>query len=167
MAFARRYTLATVSLMSLVVAGLVLPVRAEVRPLQLKNGERLLVVAPHPDDETLSAGGLIQRVLATGGSVRIVLFTAGDGYVEAVVHETGSLRPRPTEYIAYGERRLKEARAAARVLGNGRIRLQVLGFPDGGLEPLLQAHWWRTRPERSQTTKAHDPPYDEALEPDV
>ncbi len=166
MAVARWHPLVALALLWSIVATRALPARAEMRPLQV-NGERLLVVAPHPDDETLAAGGLIQRVLATGGSVRVVLLTAGDGYVEAVVHESGSLRPRPAEYIAYGERRLREARAAARVLGNGRIRLQVLGFPDGGLEPLLQAHWWRTRPERSQTTRANDPPYNEALEPDV
>lgn len=141
--------------------------RADVEQLNPKASDRLLVIAPHPDDESLAAGGLMQRVLASGGSVRIVLFTAGDGYVEAVVHETGSPQPRSTEYITYGERRLKEMRAAVRVLGGGRIRLQVLGFPDGGLEALLQAHWWRSRPERSQTTLATDPPYDEALEPDV
>ena len=60
-------------------------------------GERLLVIAPHPDDETLGAGGLIQRVLERGGTVRVVLVTAGDGYVEAVVHETGLPRPRPSQ----------------------------------------------------------------------
>ncbi|HUI26378.1 MAG TPA: PIG-L family deacetylase [Candidatus Kryptonia bacterium] len=143
---------------------------AEVAPsaLDVGSGERLLVVGPHPDDETLGAGGLIQRVLARGGSVRVVLVTAGDGYIEAVVHETGQPKPRPTQYIEYGQRRLREARAAMRVLdGSDRVRLQFLGFPDGGLQGLLRAHWWRTRPERSSTTGATDPPYDEAVEPDV
>jgi len=141
-------------------------VNAERAPL-VGPGERLLVVAPHPDDETLGAAGLIQRVLAQGGTVRIVLVTAGDGYVEAVVHDTGQLRPRPSEYVRYGQRRLAEARAATRVLGDDRIRLQFLGFPDGGLQGLLRAHWWRSSPERSSTTEASDPPHDEALEPDV
>jgi LmbE family N-acetylglucosaminyl deacetylase len=130
------------------------------------QSERLLVVAPHPDDETLGAGGLVQRVRAQGGSVRIVLITAGDGYVEAVVHETGKPRPRPAEYIRYGERRLLEARAAARQLAPDGVRLQFLGFPDGGLGALLRAHWWRSRRERSATTHASDPPYTDALEPD-
>lgn len=71
------------------------------------TGERLLVVAPHPDDETLAAGGLIQRVLMRGGAVRVVLVTAGDGYIEAVSHETGRPRPRPAEYLgAYAKRAL-------------------------------------------------------------
>src|SRR4051812_39735196 len=33
---------------------------------------RALFVSPHPDDATLGAGGLIQRVLHDGGAVRIV-----------------------------------------------------------------------------------------------
>ncbi|HVN84562.1 MAG TPA: PIG-L family deacetylase [Candidatus Binatia bacterium] len=137
-------------------------------PLVIGEHERLLVIAPHPDDETLGAGGLIQRVRSHQGTVRVVLVTAGDGYVEAVVHETGLPQPRPSAYVQYGERRLREARAVMRVLDpGGAARLQFLGFPDGGLDNLLRAHWWRDRPERSATTQATDPPYDEAVEPDV
>lgn len=154
---------------SAVAIVVVLPARAaqtDQAALAVGQGERLLVVAPHPDDETLGAGGLVQRVHAQGGSTRIVLITAGDGYVEAVVHETGKPRPRPAEYIRYGERRLLEARAALRQLAPDGVRLQFLGFPDGGLEGLLRAHWWRNRPEHSATTHAADPPYTDALEPD-
>jgi LmbE family N-acetylglucosaminyl deacetylase len=137
------------------------------RAFEVRTGERLLVVAPHPDDETIGAGGLAQRVLARGGSVRVALVTAGDGYVEAVVHATGLPRPRPAEYIAYGERRLAEARAAMRELGGQRIRLQLLGFPDGGLAYLLHAFWRRSHPELSPTTAMREPPYPEALGHDV
>ncbi len=139
----------------------------ETRALEVGARERLLVVSPHPDDETLGAGGLMERVLSRGGSARVVLLTAGDGYVEAVVHATGLPRPRPTQYIAYGERRLGEARAAMRELGGNRIRLQVLGFPDGGLEQLLHAYWRRSHPELSPTTAAREPPYPEAVARDV
>ena len=148
-----------------------LAARANAAPLpppQIDPGERLLVVAPHPDDETLGAGGLIQRVLENHGRVRVVLITAGDGFVEAVRHETRIPQPRPSAFVAYGQERLREARAALRVLAPEHARLQILGFPDGGLDGLLQAHWWRNRPERSPTTGATDPPYDDqALEPDV
>lgn len=137
---------------------------APLAPLAIAPRERLLVVAPHPDDETLGAGGLVQRVLEHGGSVRVVLVTAGDGYVAAVIRATGQPRPRPAEYIAYGERRLKEARAAMRVLGRGKVRLEVLGFPDGGLDQLLHAYWARGHPEPSPTTGARTPPYPDVLE---
>jgi len=135
--------------------------------LSIGTAERLVVVAPHPDDETLGAGGLMQRVLVRGGSVTVVLVTAGDGYVEAVVHETHQPVPRPAEYVAYGRRRLAEEHGALQALADGRVRLQFLGFPDGGLEALLRTHWQRTHPERSRTTDASDPPYPDAIEPDV
>ena len=157
-----------VAVILVMVAGVRASLAANVPvPLNVAAGERLLVVAPHPDDETLGAGGLIQRVLERGGMVRVVLITAGDGYVEAVQHETGLPHPRPSQYIAYGERRLREARAAVRELGEDRVRLQVLGFPDGGLTALLHAHWRRTNPERSSTTGASEPPYPEALDPGI
>lgn len=141
-------------------------------PLQIPAGERLMVIAPHPDDETLGTGGLIQRVLRQRGRVQVVLLTAGDGYIEAVVHETGDLRPRASEFVAYGKRRLGEIRAALHTLAGShtreqRVRLEFLGFPDGGLIGLLTRHWLRSEPARSRTTAASDPPYPDAVEPDV
>ncbi len=134
-------------------------------PLDVGPGERLLVVSPHPDDETLGAGALVQRVIERGGTSRVAIVTSGDGYVEAVEYETGRARPRPADFLAYGERRMGEARAAVRELGGGAVRLQFLGFPDGGLAPLLHAHWRRGHPERSPTTGAQAPPYPDVVDP--
>jgi len=52
-----------------IVAALAPSAAADVRELTLQVGPttRLLVVAPHPDDESLGSGGLIQRVLAAVG----------------------------------------------------------------------------------------------------
>ena len=153
-----------------VLVAVLVPVTAsaaEPAALDLGVGERLLVVAPHPDDESLGAGGLIQRVLNRDGSARVVIMTAGDGYVEAVEHETGLLWPRPSQYIDYGERRLKEVKAAVHELGGDRVRFDLLAFPDGGLRPLLHAHWRRTHPERSMTTGVSHPPYPEAEDQDL
>src|SRR2546430_10087895 len=73
-----RYSAVRVT-MSLLVVGVAVAGALAAQPTELavKRGERLLVLAPHPDDETLGAGGLIQRVLARGGTVRVVLVTAG------------------------------------------------------------------------------------------
>src|SRR2546423_2998968 len=38
----------------------------------------LLVVAPHPDDETLCCAGVIQRVVRAGGRASVVWITSGD-----------------------------------------------------------------------------------------
>src|SRR5437763_13071541 len=50
----------------------------------LPDATRLMLVAPHPDDDMLGAGGLMQRVLETGGTVRVVYLTDGDGDAEGV-----------------------------------------------------------------------------------
>lgn len=45
--------------------------------LNLKQ-ERLLVIAPHPDDEVLGCGGLIKRIKDSNGAVFILFLTVGD-----------------------------------------------------------------------------------------
>ena len=40
--------------------------------------ERLLVIAPHADDETIGCGGLIARTKAAGGQVFVQVLTVGD-----------------------------------------------------------------------------------------
>lgn len=40
--------------------------------------ERLLVIAPHPDDEIIGCGGLISRVKKDGGKVYVLFLTVGD-----------------------------------------------------------------------------------------
>jgi len=120
--------------------------------LEIGEHERLLVIAPHPDDETLGAGGLMQAVLARHGSLRVATVTPGDGYVEAVEMVTRELRPRPAQFIAYGEKRAQELRAAVQIVSMGRARVEDLGFPDGGLPALLNQYWSRAHPERSATT---------------
>lgn len=39
---------------------------------------RVLIVAPHADDEVIGCGGLIQRVRAAGGEAFVLFMTAGD-----------------------------------------------------------------------------------------
>jgi LmbE family N-acetylglucosaminyl deacetylase len=132
--------------------------------LVINRGERLLVIAPHPDDETLGAAGLTQRVVEHAGRVRTLVVTAGDGFVEAVQQSTGQRAPRPSAFLSLGQRRIGEANAAATALSPRGIRLDVLGFPDGGLLPLLSAHWDRTHPGRSPTTGRSAPPYRRSLD---
>lgn len=40
--------------------------------------KKLLVIAPHPDDEVLGCGGLIQKVKRAGGKVYVLYLTVGD-----------------------------------------------------------------------------------------
>jgi N-acetylglucosamine malate deacetylase 1 len=85
----------------------------------LPDFERVLVVAPHPDDESLGCGGTM-ALLADRGST-VVTLTATDG--EAT--KGSSLPPEETGRM----RRLEAQRAASVVGANPRF----LGLPDGAL----------------------------------
>jgi len=98
---------------------------------------RLLVIAPHPDDETIATGLLIQQVLAAGGEVRILLLTAGDNnpwpqrWLERRVWIGAADRQR------WGRRRHAEMLNALERLGVPAQTLQTLGWPDMGVTGML------------------------------
>jgi len=99
---------------------------------------RLLVLAPHPDDEVLIAGGFIQRVLAKGGKVKVVYLTTGDSSIGSVIRLDKNLKLSPNEFIGLANRRHDEALKSTRVLGLKPEDLIFLGFPDQGLLEVLQ-----------------------------
>jgi len=78
---------------------------------------RWLVVAPHPDDETLGAGALIAHAAAGRRLAAVVYLTDG----------TGS-HPPGTPRLAIIRR--DEARTALRRLGAGDTRITWLNWPD-------------------------------------
>ncbi len=130
--------------------------------LNVGHNERLLILAPHPDDESLSAAGLAHRVMAEGGSVRAVVVTAGDAYVEALQHDLGRKNLRPTDFLKYGAERLEESRQAAKILGRGLVKLDLLGYSDGSIYSMLVSHWNSSNPDKSAFTGFSHIPYIEA-----
>jgi len=135
--------------------------------LTVPTGARLLVVAPHPDDETLGVGGLIQRVHATGGIVKVVYLTDGEGYPEGVQVEDHVESPSASDYRGYGRRRRHEALAALHTLGLDAASATFLRFPDGGLCQLMHRYWSEKRAAyRSPYTRLDRPPKSDMIVPD-
>jgi LmbE family N-acetylglucosaminyl deacetylase len=126
---------------------------------------RLMVFAPHPDDETLGTGGLIQRVLRSGGKVKVVFMTNGDGYPEGVEMEDRISHPTAKDYRAYGDERRKEALKALAVLGVKERDGVFLGFPDGGLCYLLWKFLSDPQVYTSPFTLENHPPAAEMIIP--
>jgi len=85
---------------------------------------RLLVVAAHPDDETLGAGGFLRAVHAAGGRVRLVVATDG---------EAAFPRAGPAVRAALARTRRDELDRALGALGLDGIEVHRLGLPDSGL----------------------------------
>jgi LmbE family N-acetylglucosaminyl deacetylase len=129
---------------------------------------RVLVVAPHPDDEVLGAGGLMQQVHEAGGTVRVVYLTNGDGYRDGVRLEQHAVKISANDFRGYGRRRQREARAALATLGLAADAATFLGFPDQGLCRMTRTYWSdRHRPYRSPYTRLDRPPLDGLLVPDT
>jgi LmbE family N-acetylglucosaminyl deacetylase len=108
------------------------------RILAFPPRSRLLVFAPHPDDETLATGELIQLALAAGAEVRVVFATDGDNnpwpqrWVERRWSIDSGARAR------WGARRRSEAEAALATLGAPAGSVRFLGWPDLGLTRALE-----------------------------
>jgi N-acetyl-1-D-myo-inositol-2-amino-2-deoxy-alpha-D-glucopyranoside deacetylase len=98
---------------------------------------RLLVVAPHPDDETIATGVLIQQVRAAGGEVRIVLLTAGDNNPWPQRWLERRWRIGAPDRQRWARRRGEELLHALAVLGISPPALQTLSWPDMGVTDLL------------------------------
>ena len=90
------------------------------------EGARAVVVAPHPDDEVLSVGGLLAQLADNGTPVQVIAVTDG------TASHAGS-----TEWPA---ERLAKARPRETLRALERLGLEIeparLGLPDGGLKDL-------------------------------
>lgn len=131
--------------------------------LQVPARVRLMIFAPHPDDETLGAGGLIQRVLQHQGAVQVVFVTNGDGYVDGVRREVHRRHTSHADFIEYGERRHQEATRALHDLGLRTADGVFLGFPDDGIDDLWAGHWSVRKPYTSPYTRFDRPLYKGSL----
>ncbi|MCY0880199.1 MAG: PIG-L family deacetylase [Firmicutes bacterium] len=120
--------------------------------------ERLLVIAPHPDDEVLGAGGTMAKAAEAGDEVFVALLTSGDGFREDAARYYLSLDVTPAEYLHMGYERQHESRRALSTLGVPDTHIYFLGFPDGGLDALWLTHW-TDPPWHSPTTERCAVPY--------
>ena len=96
--------------------------RGPLPALDLTECRRLIVVAPHPDDETLGVGAMTAQLLASGVDVRVVSVSDGDA-AQPGATLSGRIRLATT--------RRYELRRATSALGvPPPVRL---GLPDGEL----------------------------------
>ena len=139
--------------------------RAAVAPLRIGDGDRLLVLAPHPTDETLAAGGLIQEAVALELPVLVVFATMGDNHEIQGLFTRQPPSPLPGVARSMGPRRQLEALAAATQLGLASNQVVFLGYPDSGLADIWKHRWRDAPPYRSPLTGATAVPYDRAQTP--
>lgn len=101
------------------------------------RNSRLMLIAPHPDDEAIACGILLQRARRAGAAIRVVYATDGDNnpwpqrFLERKWYISAADRKR------WGELRRQEALAALSVLDIDLSCAEFLALPDQGLTELL------------------------------
>ncbi|WP_158285862.1 MULTISPECIES: PIG-L deacetylase family protein [unclassified Caulobacter] len=101
----------------------------------LEGLSAMLVIAPHPDDETLGCGGLLSRAADHGLRPRVAFLTNGEGS-----------HPRSPSWSPerLAEQRRAEAIQALDVLGVPRSDILFLDWPDGCPRPRGLAAYQQT-----------------------
>jgi N-acetyl-1-D-myo-inositol-2-amino-2-deoxy-alpha-D-glucopyranoside deacetylase len=101
--------------------------------------ERTLIIAPHPDDDVIAAGGLIQQVLSAGGKLSILYVTDGENNPWPQRALERRLILRDSDRKRWGSMRRAEALESLAVLGAPADTCRFLGFPDHRVASLLLA----------------------------
>lgn len=96
--------------------------------------ENLLIVAPHPDDETLGCGGMLGIKSKAGHEVHIAVLT--DGSMLFVGGFGMDTDPSPDEVSAL---RKRETERAVSFLGGNSEFIRYFDFPDGRLNDHIEA----------------------------
>jgi len=130
--------------------------------LKIKKNERIIIFAPHPDDEILGCAGLIQKVLKKKGKIWIVYLTNGDhNQLVYRVYEK-KIVLKPSDYIKLGKMRRRESIKATGLLDVSPTHLIFLGYPDFGTMKIWENYWGdETKPFESFLTRAKYVPYEE------
>lgn len=100
--------------------------------------ERVLIVAPHPDDESIATGALIQRVLAAGGRLQVVILTDGDNNVWPQRMAARRWRITREDRTRFGALRREESRNALTELGAAAASATFLGYHDRTLAGIAE-----------------------------
>jgi LmbE family N-acetylglucosaminyl deacetylase len=132
---------------------------AELGPF--KKNERILILAPHPDDEAIACGGIIQKALRAGAQVKIVYLTNGDHNEFAFIVYEKRITIRQKEFIYLGRLRQKESIKAMKFLGLAEKDLVFLGYPDYGTFEIFCKYWQTNKPFRDRLTRISSVPYQE------
>lgn len=98
------------------------------------DGQRVLILAPHADDETLGCGGVIQKYIAHQSPVRVVVASFVLGEYRKFYKELGT-------YVPYsGHMRYKEMELAFQTLGVSNYHVLHLEKASVSYHGMLDAH---------------------------
>lgn len=135
----------------------------------LEKSDKVMVIAPHPDDETLNCGGIIQRTKKMGIPLRIIYLTYGDANEWSFITHNRWRLPtiRPSSVKKMGMIRYREAIRACEILGVSESEIFFLGYPDFGTLHIWYKHWRNAKPAKGMFTRSTKVPYESAYRKDA
>ena len=101
------------------------------------SSSRLMLFAPHPDDEALACSIILQQAVRAAAAIRVIYATDGDDNPWPQRLLERKWRLNATDRRRWGKLRRGEALAALRVLGVSVSDARFLALPDQGLTDLL------------------------------
>jgi LmbE family N-acetylglucosaminyl deacetylase len=119
--------------------------------------DRTLIIAPHPDDDVIAAGGLIQRVVAGGGEVSVVYVTDGENNPWPQRYMKRKWRIGAEDRAEWGAMRRQEALASLERLRVSKEAARFLAFPDQKITELTRRGDMRLRDELRQAIESFRP----------
>lgn len=131
-----------------------------IKPLEpFVKGDRVLILAPHPDDEVLGCAGVVQAALKAGAQVRVAFLTNGEHNELAFIVFKKRIPLSQKEFIKLGEVRRSESEKSAKLLGLKESDLTFLGYPDFGTFTIFSRYWQTGRPYKTILTRISKVPY--------
>ena len=126
---------------------------AEASPIDFTDRDKVLVIAPHPDDEVLGTGGVLQAAKAANARIKVVYLTNGESNeVSAIFYQKRPLLLR-SDFLKNGRMRKREAVETMALVGLGLTDLVFFGYPDRGTLNIWIKYWDRGKPFRSLFTR--------------
>ncbi len=131
----------------------------EFKTFSLTNQDRILILAPHPDDEAIGAAGVIQKALQENIPFKIIYLTNGDNNEPSFMVNQKRLVFRQKAVLMMGQLRGQEASLGMESLGVKKDQLVFLGYPDWGTENIFTSFWGEKKPFKSMLTRVRQVPY--------
>lgn len=133
--------------------------------ISISSEDRILILAPHPDDEVLGCGGIIQKAVELGIPIKVVFLTYGDNnqWSFMIYRKHPVIMPKAAQSM--GMIRHDEAIDADKMLGLKPEQLLFLGYPDFRTLNIWDAYWGDAGPGKSMLTEVQAVPYDNAYRP--
>ncbi len=131
--------------------------------LVFNKDDRIIVLAPHPDDEILGCAGILQKAQERNIPIQIVFLTYGDANEWAFLIDRKHPVVVPRAVESMGLVRSNEAIKAAGYLGLRPQQVIFLGYPDFGTLNIWYQHWNDRHRYHSLLTKVDAVPYPNAF----